>query len=266
MIDRFVKRLATVADSGSMFDVDATMRVLGVGFQSRTGDGIPMPPDCRGDWRPRQVIRTTVFADDKSWYTHTHFADARWSAALPPGVDPPSIQYSVDHIIRCSDRFRMQNTTEADLKFTSLQVYACITKEDISHALPAAHPVGGGMTTSFIGYAGQTNDDIGTRLSFTFRSGSPCANLADLEQTQEGGMRFQRAAWNHQVCLAETEHDYCVAHGGTSISEADLRGLGNYVDAHCPTVNTMYLNEPRSGEIAPTAVLTRLTKSNPCGF
>jgi putative hemolysin len=270
MVDRFVQRLAAVADAGALFDVSATMHLLDIGYRAETADAIPLPPDCHIDWHPKQVTRTTITTDERSWYTSTPFGESKWTTAQALAVRPPSIQYTVDHTIRCTGRFRMQDGTEAHLKFTSLPAYACITKSDIRRVLPAAHPSGGGIgapvTTSLIGYSGRTNDDIGTMITFTFYSSSPCATQVEIQQSQEGGYRFRRALWNHQVCVAEEQHDYCVAHGGTSISPADLQGISAYVDTHCPTINAMYLKEPRSGQIAPTGSLQPLFKPNPCGF
>ncbi|WP_233836615.1 hypothetical protein [Paraburkholderia sp. ZP32-5] len=269
MVDRFVQRLAAVADAGAMFDVSATMHMLDIGYRAETSNAIPSPADCRTYSDPKQETKTTVTADKQSWYWHTSFGDSKWLTAQALAISPPSILYTIDHTIRCTDQYLIQDGTEAHLQFTSLPAYACITKSDLYHALPAAHPAGGSMgipvMTSFVGYSGQTNDDIGTRLTFTFYSNSPCAVQAEIQQSQEDGFRFQRALWEHQVCIAEEQHDYCVAHGGPSISPADLEGISTYVDAHCPTINAMYLKEPRSGGIPPRLSL-QLSRANPCGF
>ncbi|MBN3851798.1 hypothetical protein G3N59_00270 [Paraburkholderia sp. Ac-20340] len=269
MVDRFVQRLAAVADAGAMFDVSATMHVLDIGYRAQTSDAIPLPAECRTYSDPKQETKTTVTADERSWYRSTNFGESKWTTAQALAVSPPSIRYTVDHTIRCTDRYLIQDGTEAHLQFTSLPAYACITQSDVYRALPAAHPAGGGMgipvMTSFVGYSGRTNDDIGTRLTFTFRSNSPCAVQAEIQQSQEDGFRFQRALWGHQVCVAEEQHDYCVAHGGPSISQADLEGISAYVDAHCPTINAMYLKEPHSGQNPPRGALQRF-RPNPCGF
>ncbi len=269
MIDRFVQRLAAVADAGALFDVSATMHVLGIGYRAKTSDTVPLPGECRTYSDPKQETRTTVTADERGWYRNTTFGDGKWTTAQALAVSPPSIRYTVDHTIRCTDQYLIQDGTEARLQLTSLPAYACITESDVYHALPAAHPTGGGIgipvMTSLVGYSGRTNDDIGTRLTFTFYSNSPCAVQAELQQSQKDGFRFQRALYDHELCVAEEQHDYCVAHGGPSISPADLEGISAYVDAHCPTINAMYLKEPRSGQVPPRVSLQRF-RANPCGF
>ncbi|WP_175776770.1 hypothetical protein [Burkholderia anthina] len=270
MIDGFLKRLANVADSGAMLDVDATMHRLGIGYRSETGSGIPLPPDCHIDWHPKQLERTTVTVDEQSWYKPTRYAKAR-GASQTNAAYPPSIKYVTNHEIRCTDRYLLQDSTEAVLEFEVLPQYACITESDIYHALPAARRTGAGLgipvMSLYVGYRGRSNDDFGTMLTFTFYSDSPCAASAKIRQAQDEGMRFQRALWNHALCVAEEQHDYCVAHGGAAISQAELNGIDDYVKAHCPTINAMYLKEPRSGQAAPTGNFPRRTFSNnPCGF
>jgi len=270
MVDRFVQRLATVADAGAMFDVSATMHALDVGYRAETSDAIPLPAECHTYSDPKQETKTTVTVDERSWYRNTSFGESKWTTAQALSVSPPSIRYTVDHTIRCTDRYLIQDGTEAHLQFISLPAYACITESDVYHALPAAHPAGGGIgipvMTLFVGYSGRTNDDIGTRLTFTFYSNSPCAAQAEIQQSQVDGFRFQRALWDHQVCVAEVQHDYCTAHGGPSISPADLEGISAYVDAHCPTINAMYLKEPRSGQMPPRGSLPRIFRANLCKF
>ncbi|WP_175695194.1 hypothetical protein [Burkholderia ambifaria] len=211
MIDGFLKRLANVADSGAMLDVDATMHRLGIGYRSETGSGIPLPPDCRIYWHPKQLDRTTVTVDEESWYKPTRYAKAR-GASQASAVYPPSIKYVTNHEIRCTDRYLMQDSTEAMLEFGVLPQYACITEKDIYHALPAAHPIGAGLgipvMSLYVGYRGRSNDDFGTMFTFTFYSDSPCAASAKIRQAQDDGMRFQRTLWNHALCVAEEQHDY----------------------------------------------------------
>ncbi|MBA9895595.1 hypothetical protein D7207_01525 [Burkholderia cepacia] len=253
--------MADVANSGEMFDVDATMRRLDLRYHAVNVDSVPLAPNCHVDCKFRRVNRTTVTADAPSWYQPTQFV---WmsSASTENAASPPRFEYSVDR--------PPQDTTHAMLKFSSLWRFACITQADIVHALPGAHQTGGSIgapfTTEFFGTQGLTNDDFGVWLTFWFERGSPCALEVKIEQDQKQGMRFKRAVWNHDLCVAEEQHDYCVAHGGLDISAADLKGIDAYVDSHCPTIHAMYLAEPHTGQPAPGGRLGNWNRKNPCGF
>jgi hypothetical protein len=269
MIDGFVTRLAAVADAGEMFDVDATMRRLDLPYRAVTADSIALPPNCHVDWHPRQATRTTVTVDTPSWYTPSPFV---WLPTATPSnhVPPLTFEYAVDHTVRCTDHFLMQDSTKAALKFTSLPRFACITKADIVHALPTAHVSGGSLgapfTLTLFGTQGRTNDDFAAWLTFSFYRDSPCAATVEVKQDQEQGLRFKRALWNHALCIAEEQHDYCVAHGGVDISSTDLKGIYAYVDEHCPSVNAMYLKEPHTGQPPPSSGFGNWNRRNPCGF
>ncbi|MDN7488274.1 hypothetical protein CFB40_09400 [Burkholderia sp. AU31652] len=261
LIDAFVKRLADVANSGEMFDVDATMHRLDLRYQADTIGSAPLAPNCHGDCNARRINRTTVIADTPNWYQPTQFTwlsnESTVNAALPP-----AFEYAVDH--------PPQDTTRAMLKFASLSRFACITEADVVHALPTAHQTGGSIgapfAVKFFGTQGLTNDDFGTWLTFWFERGSPCAQEVKIEQDQKQGMRFKRAVWNHDLCVAEEQHDYCVAHGGLDVSAADLKGIDAYVNAHCPTIQAMYAKEPHTGQPPPSGRVGNWNRRNPCGF
>ncbi|VWC62520.1 hypothetical protein BLA18110_01251 [Burkholderia lata] len=261
LIDDFVKRLADVANSGEMFDVDATMHRLDLRYRAVNIDSTPFAPNCHVDCESRRINRTTVAADTPSWYQPTQFA---WisSASTANAAPPPTFEYTVDH--------PPQDTTHAMLKFTSLQRFACITEADVVHALPTARQTGGSIGAPFaiklFGTQGLTNDNFGTWLTFWFDRDSSCALEVKIEQDQKQGMRFKRAVWNHDLCVAEEQHDYCVAHGGLDISAADLKGIDAYVDAHCPTIHAMYLKEPHTGQPPPSGRVGNWNRRNPCGF
>ncbi len=100
----FLARLAAVADAGSLFDVDKTMKLMAFPYKAEIHQAAPQPPDCRVEWRPRSLLVTTVSLEEgQTWFQSTQYG------AKPDQIPDYQQQqgsgtrliYTVIHGIRC---------------------------------------------------------------------------------------------------------------------------------------------------------------------
>lgn len=261
VVNDFLVRLKSVADSGALNDVDKTMKLLGMGYGEKTTEMTPSPPDCSIDWHPKSTLKTDVQRTGSDWYQPTQFGVLNLAV---PGtfVNPPEIvkgepimNYAVTHTVRCTDKFRLQDSTEAKLDLYRLPPYACVTVPDIARVFPGArsqYATDGYLPYS---YEGHLDEDTGTSVTFSFRMGESCALGISIEQSQESGMRFRRAVYKFQLCWAETRVDYCAGLSQSERGQPRSGEMSQYIQDRCPTMNALYLKEPLTGELPPRSPL-----------
>ena len=268
-VDDFIRRLARVADSGTLDDPGKTMNLLNMAYRQDTVQMAASPPDCSVDWHPESQLRTDVQSVDDSWYHPSPFGIR--SLFVPafmvnPAVainGAPKFAYSVTRTIRCTDSFRLQDKTEAKLDLYPLPPFACITRADIARALPRASYEVATDGVSVDRYQGKLDDDSGSTLTFGFRAGALCALSASIGQSQEDGLRFRRAVSKLQACSAEVTQPFCAAHPPFSWGDPLDGELRRLVTQRCGTLNTVYLKEPRSGQAPPPSAIG--IRHGPCG-
>ncbi|WCM22840.1 hypothetical protein NDK50_33215 [Paraburkholderia bryophila] len=261
VVNDFLVRLKNVADSGALNDVDKTMKLLGMGYSQKTTEMTPSPPDCSIDWHPKSTLKTDVQRTGNDWYQPTQFGVL--NLAVPGSfVNPseivkgePTMNYAVTHTVRCTDKFRLQDSTEAKLDLYRLPPYACVTVPDIARVFPGARPQY--ATDGYLPYSyeGHLDEDTGTFVTFSFRRGEGCALGISVEQSQESGMRFRRAVYKFQSCWAETQVDYCAGLSQSERGQPRSGEMSQYILSRCPTMNALYLKEPLTGELPPKSPL-----------
>jgi hypothetical protein len=270
-IHDFIRRLRSVADSGSLNDVAKTMNLLDMTYHANTVQMAASPPDCSIDWHPRSQLTTNVQQVGSDWYVPTQFGVQNLSVPavfINPATTitgNPAVRYSVTRTIRCTDSFRLQDNTEATLDLDPLPPFLCLTKPDIAAALPRSYPENATDGVSFFRYQGHLDDDTGTTLSFFFRAGARCALSATIRQSQESGLRVQRAASKFQACSADATQMLCSSHEAVGWKDKTLDEREQYISQRCGTLNALYLKEPLSGEPPPPPPPPSVSNRTPCG-
>ena len=259
VVNGFLTRLKSVADSGMLDDVDKTMKTLDMGYNAQTWQMAASPPDCSIDWHPKSELKTTVQRTGDDWYGPTQFGVLNFHVPaffVNPLIvikDAPAILYTVTHTVRCTDSFRIQDSTEAKLDFIRLPPFACITVPDIVRVFPGVRPHFATDGALPYAYQGHLDDDTGTDVTFAFRAGASCALGVNITQSQENGLRFRRAVYKFQLCWAETRVDYCAAHKQNAADAPNVQDMSQYIMKRCPTMNALYLQEPRTGDLPPAS-------------
>lgn len=261
VINGFLTRLKSVADSGMLDDVDKTMKTLNMGYNAQTSQMAASPPDCAIDWHPKSELKTIAQRTGNDWYGPTQFGILNFHVpvffANAPEVikDAPEMLYTVTHTVRCTDSFRIQDSTEAKLDLFRLPPFACITVPDIVRVFPGVRPHFATDGALPYAYQGHLDDDTGTDVTFAFRAGASCALGVNITQSQENGLRFRRAVYKFQLCWAEKRVDYCAAHKQDGADAPNVQDMSQYIIKRCPTMNALYLKEPHTGDPPPASPL-----------
>nr|WKF60877.1 hypothetical protein HUO10_005399 [Paraburkholderia busanensis] len=245
----FLARLAAVADEGSLFDVDKTMSLMAVPYKAITLQDVPQPPDCSVEWHPGSLLVTSVSLEGQTWFRPTQYG------AKPDQIPDYQRQqaggtrfiYTVTHGIRCGDSPFIRDYTEGKMVL-NIPAYACVTLGDLDATMPRISVVGAlGFGPRTYRYFGHTDDDSGTTLNVNFDFRYPCALNVEIDQSQQYGFRYARAVYKRQKCIVESTRTFCASHerfGGGGKQVDELRRFNNQ---NCPSISTMYDQEPRTG-------------------
>lgn len=246
----FFQRLREVADNGDLFDPLSISKILGIDFQIDTSEEAS---DCAQVWESRSFRTTQVTADTSSWYRV--LASGAGSMEVPAAFINPATKtgdakfsYKVMQRIDCTDRFRLQDHTEAKLSFSGLPSFACITGWDIERLLPNARFEMATDGVSLYRYQGKLDDDASTSIEFWFRMGAQCALSVSVNKDQQNGLRYQRADSKRRNCEVGAYREFCAIHepfgwgDGAALDEMSL-----YADMICGTTDSLYKNDFEHG-------------------
>lgn len=250
----FLARLVAVADAGSLFDVDKTMKLLALPYEAETRQTVPLPPDCRVEWYPKSLWVTSVsLGEDQVWFQSTKYgakadqipAYQQQQGRMPESM--PSFGYTLTHGVRCGDSPFIQDYTEAKI-LLSIPTYSCVTSADLVATIPRVGFVGAlGVGTLTYRYQGHTDNDSGTILSVKFDHRYPCALGIEIEQSQQYGLRFQRAIYKRQSCIVESTRTFCAGRERFGWMDKQADELRGFNDQNCLPISRMYAQEPQAG-------------------
>lgn len=253
----FLRRLKDLADSGDLFNSASVSKQLGMQFRTDTKEAIPQPPTCENVWDRRSTITTTLASTGTSWYRDLPTGVPKMQvpeAFINPATSTGStnISYRVTRVVSCSDRFGLQDRTEAVFSFGNLPAYACISVDDIRWWFPQAKFQTATDGVSLFWYQGKQDDDVGVRVQIVYRAGAQCALDATVTQDQLKGLRYERAVSKRANCRVKTDRDFCVQHGPITWHDGQmLDEMEIYADKVCGTVDWLAHHDAESG--APAA-------------
>jgi hypothetical protein len=250
----FFSYLRQLAGAGSLFEPEATGRLIGVTFAASVVDTVPQPPDCSvaGNLRNRQI--TTVGVVGENWYRTT--ASGVKGMKVPEAFinpaftisDPPEINYEIRRFVGCTDRVWLRDSREATLSFINLSAFSCISPSDIKHFMPEAEELMASDGVSIYSFPGKVSDSAGSELQFIFRMAAPCAIAASVTQRQKSGLRFKRAVAKFDRCKIQPYHDYCASHPPFGWDGLEMDKMDQYAQGICGTVDSLYQKEPLTGK------------------
>jgi len=255
----FLARLAAVADAGSLFDVDKTMKLMAFPYKADMRQAVPQPPDCRVEWRPRSLLVTSVSLEEgQAWFQPTQYG------AKPDQIPDYQQQqgsgtrfiYTLTHGIRCGDSPFIQDYTEAKMAL-NIPAYSCVTSGDLAAAMPRISLLGAlGTGPLTYRYFGHTDDDSGTTLSVNFDHRYPCALSVEIDQSQQYGFRYARAVYKRQSCIVESTRTFCASHERFGWMDKQVDELRRFDNQNCPSISAMYDQEPQAGGGPPPSPMT----------
>jgi hypothetical protein len=187
----FLGRLVAVADAGSLFDVDKTMKLLDLPYTAEASQTVPQPPDCSVEWRPKILWVTSVSLEEgQAWFKPTQYGAGidqvpTYQQQGREAYVMPRFGYTLTHGVRCGDSPFIQDYTEARIVL-GISAYSCVTKADLAAAIPKISLVGAlGVGPTRYVYRAHTDDDSGTNVRVNFDYRYPCALSVEIEQTQQ---------------------------------------------------------------------------------
>jgi hypothetical protein len=265
----FFQRLQTMADTGDLFDPSSVSKILGIDLRVTSSESVPQPPDCSEIWKPRSEVTTSATIDASSWYRVESSGSGNLdvpAAFINPATktSDAKLSYAIKRRIQCTDQFRLQDHTSAQISFSGLPSYACVTANDIEHFLPKATPQLATDGVSFYHYQGRLDDEAGTDVSFVFRLGVSCALAVTVTQDQEAGLRYLRANSKRRNCEIQPEREFCSTHAAFGWSDGATQDeMRQYADKVCGTVDSLVKTDTERGT-QPAPLPKRKLAAEPC--
>ena len=262
-------KMKSIADGGSLLQPDQTAEILGIPFSKIASIQQQPMPLCTSPATGRS-IETTIMDPPASWWYRAQ-TSAPGKLPIPAAfINPastsaePSFHYEIRHVVECTDRFGLQDTTEAKLSFNGLPSFACLSPGQILAAIPGAANELATDGVSFVAYPGHVDDESGTSLRFFYRMGVRCALSASIEQSQKTGLRALRARSTSSACRIAANRHWCAANGPVGWADgAALDRMDLDADHVCGTEDSIYRKEPASGD-KPGPVAQRKLGGVPC--
>lgn len=265
----FLSKMRSIADSGSLLQPDRAAEILGVPLSKTTSIQQQPMPFCNSLATGRS-IETSTMDPPVSWWYHAQ-PSAPGKLPIPAAfINPastsadPIFHYDIRHVVECTDRFGLQDTTEANLSFNGLPSFVCLSQGQILAAIPGAANELATDGVSLVAYPGHVDDDSGTSMRFFFRAGVRCALSASIEQSQKSGLRALRARSTSSVCRMAANRRWCSVYGPVGWADgAALDRMELDADRVCGTEDSIYRKEPPSGE-KPGPLAQRKLGELPC--
>jgi hypothetical protein len=246
----FFQRLQEVAEQGDLFDPLATSKILGMDLRVASSEKVS---DCLKNWQSRLRQTTEAIADSSAWYRV--LPTGIRSMPVPAAYINPAMEtgdakfrYRVVRSVACTDRVRLQDSTEAELLFDGLPSFACITGRDIQRLLPRATFIMATDGVYLYSYQGKVDDDAGTEIKFLFRAGAQCALSTSIRKSQLEGLRYKRAYSKYRNCKVRTDREFCASHGAFDWGNGILlEQMSRYADEVCGTTDSLYKKDSGHG-------------------
>lgn len=210
--DRLVLLLKKVADEGLLFEPDRLAKVLDLDMKFETELKVDEPScDAGGYTKSVESTRSEIRG---SWFRAT--AEGVPNMKLPADlinqqdtvVGEPYVTFSYYRSTYC----KMPNYTrsEATINFINLSSFSCLSPDRLQKLIGAEHFMEAhGLSIST--YRPPARYAYGVYLSFSFKSGAPCAFNATVSQDWRRGLRLQRAKAKWQACADKARSDYCAS-------------------------------------------------------
>jgi hypothetical protein len=250
-----LRQLKALADDEAFLSLDKVGTALSFTLDGTSHEIVPQPPNCSNPHSDKSRI-VTDYLIKNSWYrlTSEGLPHMKFPGAFinPPGeVGDPQIAYHIMKTASCSGKFDVANRSSAEISFSGLPAFACLSPSDLKNQLHAEYQMGtDGVSVST--YQAVANDQFGTRITFFFRMGAVCALSAQIEQDSEFSYRYLRAAAKFKDCTKHVDHDFCATHPPFSWGEGDKIDEMNEAAAKvCGGLDSFYEKEPPSGDAPP---------------
>jgi hypothetical protein len=247
----FIDRLKSVSDSGKLYELDRLTQLLQVSFSVKSDILVPEPSECGEKMGMQERQNVIASATSESWYRSSKVGVKDMSipgfAINPPSrlTDAPQINFEFLQLTYCNDpNVTLRTTRRANLRFSNLPAFLCISASDINTLLPTAvyHQATDGV--SFYWYKGNVNERNATSLEFMFRVGAGCAISADIAQDDRQGTRYQQASSTQRTCrvaLEATElKEFCSKRAKSECPPVSWNAWGDYVANKCKTIQELY--------------------------
>ncbi len=250
-----IARLKQLADAGLLFSPTETGKVLQVELSASTTEAAPQPPSCNGRAGVRSRQLTRVEPAQTWWYQAVLTGGG--SIEVPEHgmtqryvTGEPRIAFQITRLVFCTDVYRLQDHTSAELVFQGLPSFACVTRNGLKKALPEVKPRFPSDGPLELAYEPPADDEFGVTLKFDFDVPA-CAVRAVVSQDQEAGLRFKRAQYAYLSCRLPVDRDYCSTAPSFSWSDGEAIDKMNENAAKiCGSLNDNYLKEPATHEPA----------------
>jgi hypothetical protein len=265
----FFKKVQELADSADLLNPRVVGNILEINFTASQKEEIdrPLPCDNKNATRSRLVI--TNVPERESWFKVTpdgvgHMKVPGFMVNRPTVTGDPQVSYRIIVTERCSGDFQVLRETMAQIGFSGVPAFACITKADVRRYLPKAEFRRATDGVDEFYYQGKIDDASGTQLRLGYRAGAECLIGATVMQEERAGYRHRRAATKFQLCAERERQQFCSNHAPFRWGDDDtLESMRRSQIEHCGTMDRFYQTEPHSGEVSEAPF--RWPRFSPCG-
>jgi hypothetical protein len=248
-----IRRVKALADAGVLYEPDKVARTLSLTFQASAPETRQPYSNCTNPYdSSRDTINYTP--REPSWYGATpegisHMLRPGFAVNRPAVMGDPKFTYSVSAYKSCTGRAEPKEYTEAEVEFSYVSGYACITPQILSKVLPEAKYAYATDGAAPYDYTGKFNDKSKTTAEFHFFYGAKCMIGITITQSDKSGKRFLRAQTRFLQCTRKADRDYCATHESFGWGEGDkIDAMEDFAIKSCGTVDSYFQKEPLSGK------------------